>query len=211
MKKLSMILFLLAASISGNAQRFCYVDIDYILSKVPAYADAQKQLDEVSKGWQQEVEVKMKQIDEMYKGFQAEQVLMTDQMKQQKIKDIEAREKDLKEFQRSKFGPGGELFKKRQELVKPIQEKIYNKIQDYAKEKAYDFIFDKSSGVSMLYAGERFNKSEDILTALGIAPGTVGGGSGSSQQKAPSSQTNTPSVNPVVPAPSNSMSPAKPK
>lgn len=173
MKKLALFLGLFACVSFAQAQRFCYVDIEYILGKIPAYGEAQKQLDEVSKGWQKEVETKMKQIDDMYKGFQAEQVLMTDQMKQQKIKDIETKEKELKEFQRSKFGPSGELFKKRQELVKPLQEKIYNKIQDYAKEKGYDFIFDKSSGVSMLYASERYNKSEDILSALGIAPGTT--------------------------------------
>jgi outer membrane protein len=93
---------------------------------------------------------------------------MTEQMKQQKIKDIESAEVAVKDLQRDKFGPTGELFKKRQELIKPVQDKIYDEIQKYAQAKVYDFIFDKSSGPSMLFANEKFNKSDDILTNMGI-------------------------------------------
>jgi outer membrane protein len=106
----------------------------------------------------------------MYKQYQAEQVLMTDPMKQQKMKEIEGKEKDVKEFQKAKFGPNGELFKQRQELVKPIQDKIYNEISKYAQAKGYDFIFDRSNGATMLYSNDRYNKSDDILQALGLAP-----------------------------------------
>jgi outer membrane protein len=165
------ILALIAALIVGTAsygQKFVFVDMDYILGKMPQYVEAQKQLDKIADGWQKEVETKMKAVDDMYKQFQAEQVLMTDQMKQQKIKDIEAKEKEVKEFQKAKFGPNGELFKQREELVKPIQDKIYNEIQKYAVAKGYDFVFDRSSGATMLYSGDRFNKSDDILQALGI-------------------------------------------
>jgi len=136
---------------------------------MPSYTEAQKQLDKIADGWQKDVEAKMKGVDDMYKQFQAEQVLMTEPMKQQKMKDIEAKEKEVKEFQKAKFGPNGELFKKRQELIKPIQDKIYNEIQKYAVAKGYDFIFDRSSGPTMLYAGDRFNRSDDILSALGIS------------------------------------------
>ena len=90
-------------------------------------------------------------------------------MKQQKIKEIEGKEKEVKEYQKSKFGPNGELFKKRQELIKPIQDKIYDEIQKYAIAKGYDFVFDRSSGPTMLYASDRYNKSDDILSALGIS------------------------------------------
>jgi outer membrane protein len=114
----------------------------------------------------------MKQVDDAYKQFQAEQVLMTDQMKAQKIKEIEQKERDVKEFQKTKFGPGGDLFKKRQELVKPTQDKIYDEMKKYAEAKGYDIIFDKSSGPMMLYASERLNKSDDILSALGISKTT---------------------------------------
>jgi outer membrane protein len=168
MKKIIVVAAALMFSASTFAQKFAFVDMDYILSKMPAYTDAQKQLDKIADGWQKEVETKMKGVDDMYKQFQAEQVLMTEPMKQQRIKEIETKEKEVKDFQKNKFGPSGELFKKRQELVKPIQDKIYNEIQKYAVAKGYDFIFDRSSGPTMLYAGDRYNKSDDILSALGI-------------------------------------------
>lgn len=155
-------------SASTFAQKFAFVDMDYILNKMPTYTEAQKQLDKVADGWQKDVEAKMKNVDDMYKQFQAEQVLMTEPMKQQKIKEIEAKEKEVKDFQKAKFGPSGELFKKRQELIKPIQDKIYEEVQKYALAKGLDFIFDRSSGPTMLYAGDKFNKSDDILSALGI-------------------------------------------
>lgn len=170
MKQTVILIAALMMSISGFAQKFAYVDMEYILGKMPQYSEAQKQLDAVAAGWQKEVEAKMKSVDDMYKQFQAEQVLMTEPMKQQKIKEIEGKEKDVKEFQKDKFGPSGELFKKRQELIKPIQDKIYEEIQKFALAKTFDFIFDRSSGPTMLYAGDKYNKSDDILSALGITP-----------------------------------------
>jgi outer membrane protein len=169
MKKIIAAVVIVLLSITAQAQKFAFVDMDYILSKMPTYTEAQKQLDKIAEGWQKDVEAKMKNIDEMYKQFQAEQVLMTEPMKQQKIKEIEAKERDVKEYQKAKFGPNGELFKKRQELVKPIQDKIYNEVSKYAVAKGFDFIFDRSSGPTMLYAGDKHNKSDDILSALGIS------------------------------------------
>jgi outer membrane protein len=169
MKKVLTVAAIILVSITAQAQKFAFVDMDYILGKMPTYAEAQKQLDKIAEGWQKDVEAKMKNIDEMYKQFQAEQVLMTEPMKQQKIKEIEAKERDVKEYQKAKFGPNGELFKKRQELVKPIQDKIYNEVSKYAVAKGFDFIFDRSSGPTMLYAGDKHNKSDDILSALGIS------------------------------------------
>jgi len=173
MKKLMVLGIALLMGAGAFAQKFVFVDMDYILDKMPQYADAQKQLDKVAADWQKEIEGKMKNVDDMYKQFQAEQVLMTEPMKQQKIKEIEGKEKEVKDFQKDKFGPSGELFKKRQELIKPIQDKIYDEIQKYAQAKGLDFIFDRSSGPTMLYAGEKFNKSDDILAALGIAVKTT--------------------------------------
>lgn len=169
MKKIMIVLAVSLMSLSSFAQKFAYVDMDYILGKLPQYAEAQKQLDKIADTWQKDIESRMKSVDDMYKQFQAEQVLMTDPMKQQKIKEIEAKEKEVKEYQKAKFGPNGELFKKRQELIKPIQDKIYDEVQKYAIAKGYDFIFDRSSGPSMLYASDRLNKSEDILSALGVS------------------------------------------
>ena len=169
MKKIMIIATALMLSASTFAQKFAYVDMEYILSKMPQYTEAQKQLDKTAENWQKDVEARMKTVDDMYKQFQAEQVLMTDPMKQQKIKEIEAKEKEVKEYQKSKFGPNGDLFKKRQELIKPVQDKIYDEVQKYAIAKGYDFIFDRSSGPTMLYATDRLNKSDDILSALGIS------------------------------------------
>ena len=174
MKRIVAVVAILMASTAIYAQKFAYVDMDYILNKMPAYTDAQKQLDKIADGWQKEVEAKMKDVDDMYKQFQSEQVLMTEPMKQQKMKDIEAKEKEVKDFQKDKFGPNGELFKKRQELVKPIQDKIYDEIQKYATAKGYDVIFDRSSGPTMLFANEKLNKSQEILDALGIVAKPAG-------------------------------------
>ncbi len=104
----------------------------------------------------------------MFKQYQSEQVLMTDQIKQQKMKDIETAEKEVKDLQKKKFGPDGELFQKRKELIKPIQDKVYDEIQKYAQAKGYDVIFDKSSGATMLYAADKLNKSDDILFNMGV-------------------------------------------
>ncbi|MCS6934844.1 MAG: OmpH family outer membrane protein [Chitinophagales bacterium] len=170
MKKLIFIATAIMCVFAAHAQKFAYVDMEYILSQMPAYNEAQKQLDKIAEGWQKEVEAKMKQVDDMYRQFQAEQVLMTETMRQQKIKQIEDKEKEVKEFQKAKFGPNGELFKKRQELIKPIQDKIYNELQKFAVAKGYDVIFDRSSGVTMLYANEKLNKSAELLQSMGITP-----------------------------------------
>lgn len=166
-KKIILSLVLIASiSLSATAQRFAYVDMEYILENLPAYTKAQNTLDQTAEQWRAEVAVKMQEVENAYKKFQAEQVLMNEKMKADKIAEIEAKEKAIKEYQKAKFGPNGELFKKRQQLVKPIQDKIYKQIELLAQEKSYDFILDKSSGVQMLYANKRYDKSAIILAAL---------------------------------------------
>ena len=169
MKKILLAMALITMTATASyAQKFCYVDMEYILGKLPQYSESQRELDKVSQGFQKEVETKRKAVDDMFKQFQSEQVLMTDQMKQQKIKEIEAAEKEVKDLQKKKFGPEGELFQKRKEFIKPIQDKVYDEIQKYAQSKGYEFIFDKSSGPSLLYAAEKLNKSDDILFNMGV-------------------------------------------
>jgi outer membrane protein len=163
-----MIATLLMMGSVASAQKFCYVDMQLILSKLPTYADAQRDLDKVSQGYQKEIEAKRKSVDDMFKQYQSEQVLMTDQIKQQKMKDIETAEKEVKDLQKKRFGPDGDLFQKRKELVKPIEDKVYDEIQKYAQAKGYDVIFDKSSGASMLYSADKLNKSDDILFNMGV-------------------------------------------
>ncbi|MFM7053709.1 MAG: OmpH family outer membrane protein [Bacteroidota bacterium] len=181
MKKLiSMLAFsVMLFSTGAMAQKWCYVDTQYILDNIPEYKSAQQQLDQLSVSWQKEVETKYAFIDKLYKDFQAEQILLTDEMKRKRENEIIAKEKEAKEFQKSKFGYEGELFKKKQELVKPIQDKIYNAIKKMATEQSYAAIFDKSSDLIMLYANPKFDKSDDILNAMGYKAAEKGGDSGS--------------------------------
>jgi outer membrane protein len=169
MKKLIVaVALILGIALQSNAQKIAYVDMDYILKAMPAYQRAQKSLDEMSATWQKEVETKMQDVSKMYNAFQSEQVLLTETLKQQRMTAIENKEKEIKQLQKDKFGPSGELFKKRQELIKPIQDQVYNEIQKLATEKKYDFIFDKANGPYMLYVNPLYDKSDEILQGLGI-------------------------------------------
>lgn len=163
---------LMVTSVAAIAQKFAYVDTEYILGQIPEYKSAQAELDKISIGWQKEIEAKYAEIDKMYKAYQAEQILLTDDMKKKREGDIIAKEKDAKDMQKSKFGVDGELFKKRQELVKPIQDKVYNAIKAVAEKGAYSIIFDKASDLTMLYASSKLDKSDDVLTQLGYKSGT---------------------------------------
>lgn len=159
---------LIGSANSVQAQRFAYVDTEYIMSKIPEYTTAETQLDKIAENWQADVQKKYAEIEEMYKDYQANQILLTEDMRASREDEIMAKERELKEYQKSKFGYEGELFQKRQELVKPIQDQVYEAIQKLAKQKAFDFILDKSAGVSILFANPKFDKSDDVLRELGI-------------------------------------------
>jgi outer membrane protein len=160
-------LFLLQAGVV-NAQKYCFVNSEYILGKIPAYNDAQKQLDALSSKWQREIEAKYGEIDKLYKAFQAEQILLTEEMKKKRQDEILTREREVKDLQKQRFGYEGDLFKKKQELVKPIQDKVYNAVKKYATDQSYSVIFDKSSDLTMLYANPKYDKSDAILKIMGI-------------------------------------------
>ena len=167
MNKLILIACLSIFSLATYAQKFAYVESDYILERVPEYQSAQEQLDKLTLSWQEEIEQLYLEIDQLYKKYQADQILLTQDMKIKRENEIINKEKAAKELQRKRFGPEGDLFTKRQELVKPIQDKIYNAIQDLATEKRYGVIFDKSGELSMLFADPDLDKSDDILRMLG--------------------------------------------
>ena len=168
-KVVFVIFFIAAISHSGFAQRFAYVDTEYILDMMPAYRSAQKQLDQLSEDWQKEIEKKQINIDKMYKDYQAEQVLLTEDLRKKREQEIRDKEKDQRDFRNLKFGYEGDLFKKRQELIKPIQDKVFDAVQKIAKQSALDFIFAKSGELIMLYTNARYDKSDEVLTELGIA------------------------------------------
>jgi len=156
-------------SLGLSAQKIAYVDTDYILSKIPEFSDAQAQLDDLASQWQKEIEAKFLEIDKMYKEYQANKVLYPDEMRQRKENEIVAKEKQVKDFQQGKFGSEGELFKKRQELIKPIQERVYNSIQSVADKNNYAIIFNKSDGVTMIYTNSKYDVSDEVLDNLGYS------------------------------------------
>jgi outer membrane protein len=149
------------------AAKFGYVDTDYILGQIPEFKAAQSELDKTSIQWQKEMEGKFAEIDKLYKAYQADAILLTDDMKKKRENEIINRETEAKELQKQRFGVDGELFKKRQELVKPIQDKVYNAIKVVAEKKAIGFVLDKSGQVSILYANSKYDISEDVLVYLG--------------------------------------------
>lgn len=164
MKKILMIAALaLTTGYAANAQKYCVIDSKYILDKVPEYASAQKQLDEISDGWQKEVDAKMQNVDQMYKSYQAERPMLSEDARKRREDEIIAKEKEAKELQKRYFGYEGELFKKRQTLVKPVQDKVYNAVTQYASQRGYDMVYDKAGGITIFYANPTLDKSDDVL------------------------------------------------
>ena len=157
--------------VGAFAQRFAYVDSDYILKHIPEYNAAQKQLDALSGDWQKEVDTRFADIEKMYKAYQSDQVLLTEEMRKRRESEIIEKEKEAKEFQRVKFGFEGELFQQRTRLIKPIQEKVSKAVQAVADAQQLDMIFDKNSEIMLLYANPRLDKSNDVVTRLGYKPG----------------------------------------
>ena len=155
-------------SLQVSAQKFAYVDSEYILSQLPAYKSAQAELNEISKQWQEEIDAQFAEVDKMYKQYQAEKVIMTKDVQTKRENEIIEKERAAKKFQNDKFGYDGELFKKRAELVKPLQDKVYEAINKIAKSNGLDFIFDKSGDMLMLVANSKYDRSGEVLEELGV-------------------------------------------
>jgi len=162
---------ILLSSMFASAQKFAFVDTQYILDNIPDYQTAQNTLDEMSMEWQKELEVKFTEIDKLYKAFQSESFLLSEDMKTKRQNEILAKEREAKELQKKYFGTEGDLYKKRQELVKPIQEKVYNAIEDLAEEGALAVVFDRSGSSTLIYASDKFDKSDEVLSRLGYKAG----------------------------------------
>jgi len=156
--------------VNASAQKFAYVDSEYILSQMPSYKSAQTQLNELSKDWQAEIDEKFEEIDKMYKQYQAEKVILPKSEQTKRENEIIEKERAAKKLQNDKFGYDGELFKKRAELIKPIQDKVYEAINKVAKENGLDFIFDKSGDMLMLVSNPKYDRSGEVLEELGVVP-----------------------------------------
>lgn len=167
MKKILVMLSMaLLTGLSANAQRIAYVDVNTILESIPEYQSAQQELEKLASAWRQEIAQEYDKIKGLYNRYQAEQVLLSDEARKQREDEIMEKEKEVRDLQKDRFGPEGELFKRRQELVRPIQDKVYGAIEEYATERGYDFIFDKSGSAGMIFTNPQYDKTSDIMDKL---------------------------------------------
>ena len=170
MKKMLLTLCLVTGlGFAAQAQKFASVDMGYIMKNIPAYESANEQLSQVSKKWQAEVDAMMKDVQQLYKNYQTELVFMSDDMKVKREDEIVAKEKAAQELKRKYFGPEGELFKKLESLMKPIQDEVYNAIQEISNAKGLDLIFDKSSAMSAIFVSTKLDISDEVLKKLGYS------------------------------------------
>ena len=168
MKKILVLLFIAAISATTMfGQKFFYIDTEYILKNIPSYKGAQDQIDKLSAEWQKEVETKYAEIEKMYKSFQSEKVLLTDEMKTKREDEIVKKEQEVKELQKKYFGRDGMLFKKQQELIKPIQDEVHNAVKEIALEQGYAIVFDTASNPTVFYSNPKNDKSDEVLQRLG--------------------------------------------
>ncbi len=164
----TIIFFLLFGLNFVSAQKFGYFDSDFVLSKMPEYGKAQGEIDQLSAAWQKEIEDMQLKVDELYRTYQAEQVLLTEEMKQERLDEIKKKETELKEYQKKVFGFGGLFFLKKQELIKPLQDKVFDAVEKVAKANRLAIVFDKSAELVMVYTDPRHDYTDFILEELGL-------------------------------------------
>ncbi len=167
--RLSLVLLLSSIFLISTAsfgQRLAYVDVQKLLNSHADYLEAQEELDGLAQRWRQEIAQQYDAIKSLYNKYQAEQVLLSDDARKQREDEIMNRETEVRDLQKQRFGPEGDLFKRRQELVQPIQDRVFRAIEEYARERGYDFIFDKSSSAAMIFSNPEYDKTEDILNKL---------------------------------------------
>lgn len=161
------LMFITFIGISQAQVKIAIIDTDYILNKIPEYQSAQNTLETLSVEWQQEIEKKFSNIEKLYKAYQSEAVLLPEDVKVKRQDEIIQKEKEVKDLQKKRFGTDGDLFKKRQELVKPIQDRLYTAIEEYASDNNYSLILDRSNSSFMMYVNPKMDKSDDVLKKLG--------------------------------------------
>jgi outer membrane protein len=168
MKNTVLTLCFLLLGLFAQAQKYAVIDTRYILDRMPEYKAAQQSLDRMAAVWQLQIDSMQSSLDKMYRDFEAEQVMLTAELKKRREDQLFAKEKELRDLQRRRFGFEGDLFKKRQELVKPVQDKVYSAVQKIASARGYDFVLDTSEGITIIFADPKLDKSEDVLRELGI-------------------------------------------
>ena len=170
MRKLILSLCLLAGiTFAGNAQKFAMVDMEYIMKNIPAFETANDQLTQISKKWQSEVEAQAQEVQKLYKNYQTELVFLSEDMKAKREEEIVTKEKASQDLKKKYFGTDGELFKKRQSLMKPIQDEVYTAIQEISKSKDLEMVFDKSSSMNIIFTSPKLDISDLVLQKLGYS------------------------------------------
>ena len=170
MKKLFFVALMVFGTTMGAMaqQRYAVIDTKYILERIPAYKEADAKLKLVGEQWQKEIDDLQVQLDKMYKNFESEQIMLTDALKKKREDELFEKEKQVRDLQKKRFGYEGDLFKERQRLIKPVQDKVYDAIQKIATSRSYDFVLDKSEGITIIFADPKLDKSDDVLKELGI-------------------------------------------
>ncbi len=168
MKRSFLLGLAICLSLVSMGQRYAIIDTRYILDKMPSYKEAQQQLDGIAAEWQKEIDGKQARLDKMYRDYDAEQVMLTADLRKKREDQLYNMEKEIRDLQRQRFGFEGDLFKKRQELIKPIQDKVYNAVQKVSVARGYEIVFDKSEGITIIFADPKLDKSEDVLKELGV-------------------------------------------
>ena len=167
-KTAALLVFIVTFCLVSHAQRYAVIDTKYILEKLKDYKDADKKIQQTAEQWQKELDDMQAELDKMYKNYDAEQYMLTDELKKKREAELFNKEKDVRELQKKRFGYEGDLFKERQRLVKPIQDKVFNAIQKLAVSKGWDFVLDKSEGITVIFADPKLDKSDDVLRELRV-------------------------------------------
>ena len=167
MKRIILLAVAILFATFAFSQKYAYVDTEYILNNIPVYESAKTQLEDLTKEWKKEIDAKKASIDQMYQNYQSERILLTEELRAKREDEIMKKEQELKQLQQKYFGESGMLYKKREELIKPIQDDIYNAIKEIATEGNYAVIFDTTNNLNMLYTDPRHDKSDEVLRKLG--------------------------------------------
>jgi outer membrane protein len=171
MKNFLLLIGFICTGLTLSAQKYAYVDTDYILASIPEYSAAKKELNSISVKWQKEIETKISEVDKMYNDLQVEKILLTEDLRIKREEEIIEKEREVKDLQMKRFGADGDLFKKQQELVKPIQDKVYNAIMELAESKGIGMVFDKAGTTTVIYSQAKYNISDDVIRQMGYVPG----------------------------------------
>jgi outer membrane protein len=206
---LALLLMLLNLTARGQAQRFVYVDTEYMLGQMTEYQSAQSELKVLVERLNAEAEEKKQEIERLYRGYKAESPLLTESMRKDRMEEIKSKEAQLLAWQNQQFGPEGGLQKKQQDLIRPLQDKIFAAVQKYAREKSYDLIFDRAAGNQLLFVSPKFDKSNEILTAMGVVKKSPQ----AKAQRKPNANNpaSKPNTTEKAPSPPKEVSPPNPK